>query len=144
MLKSPQFEVRSTPMLHVASVERSMAFYQHLGFVTVDTEGKREIEWARMHCSCGDVMFLRAEVHIDPLVQGFFFYLYTPDLPGLRQHLLKQGILVSEIQHPLYMPSGIVSLNDPDGYRIEIGHWSEAEHHAWLEKLKSRGEGWYS
>jgi len=29
----------STPMLHAMNIERSLAFYELLGFVTVDTDG---------------------------------------------------------------------------------------------------------
>jgi hypothetical protein len=39
----------STPMLHVMEVERSLAFYELLGFVTVDTDDGKPLGWARMH-----------------------------------------------------------------------------------------------
>ena len=39
----------STPMLHVAEIERSIRFYELLGFVTVDTDRCEPLGWARLH-----------------------------------------------------------------------------------------------
>lgn len=128
----------STPMLHVASLEDSIRFYELLGFTTIDSDNGKPLGWARLHCNHGEIMFLRAEQPIDPRVQGFLFYLYTPDLAGLRAHLLESGLTVPEIKHPGYMPSGTINLNDPDGYHIEIAHWSKAEHEAWERHLVER------
>ncbi len=127
----------STPMLHVADIERSIGFYQLLGFTTIDTDGGTPIGWARLHCNAGEIMFLRAEHAIDARAQGFFFYLYTPDLPALREHLIAHAIAVSAIKYPGYMQSGMVNLDDPDGYHLEIGHWGKGEHEAWLKHLAS-------
>ncbi|MBS1800085.1 MAG: VOC family protein [Acidobacteria bacterium] len=128
----------STPMLHVAEIERSIAFYEQLGFRLIDDDGCKPIGWARLHCESGDIMFLRAEKSIDARVQGFLFYLYTPDLAGLREHLAASDVAVSEIKRPAYMPSGTINLNDPDGYHIEIGHWGKAEQEAWEKHLEAR------
>lgn len=128
----------STPMLHVAAIERSIAFYQTLGFRLIDDDGCKPIGWARLHCASGDIMFLRAEHPIDATKQGFLFYLYTPDLARLREDLVAKGIAVSEIKRPPYMQSGMVNLMDPDGYHVEIGHWGEVEQAAWEGHLKTR------
>jgi catechol 2,3-dioxygenase-like lactoylglutathione lyase family enzyme len=128
----------STPMLHVASIERSITFYEALGFRLIDDDGCKPIGWARMHCASGDIMFLVAETEIDARKQGFLFYMYTPDLNGLRAELLKKSLAVSAIKHPHYMPSGTVNLDDPDGYHIEIGHWGEMEQANWEKHLKER------
>ncbi len=125
----------STPMLHVADIEHSIRFYQLLGFTTIDTDRCTPLGWARLHCNGGEIMFLRAERPIDPSAQGFFFYLYTPELPALREHLVASGLQVSAIKHPGYMPSGTVNLDDPDGYHLEIAHWGQAEHEVWLKRL---------
>jgi catechol 2,3-dioxygenase-like lactoylglutathione lyase family enzyme len=125
----------STPMLHVASLERSITFYQLLGFTLIDSDGCKPLGWARLHCQTGDIMFLRAEHPIDPSVQGFLFCLYTPDLISLHEHLVVNGLSVSPIKHPPYMPSGTINLNDPDGYHIEIAHWGKPEQDAWERRL---------
>jgi len=127
----------STPMLHVAEIERSIRFYELLGFATIATEGT-PMEWARLHCESGSIMFLRAEKPLDPSKQGFLFYLYTPDLAGLREHLLANGVKVPAINYIGYMPSGKVNITDPDGYHIEIGHWGKADQEAWEKRLGAK------
>jgi catechol 2,3-dioxygenase-like lactoylglutathione lyase family enzyme len=125
-------------MLHVAEIERSILFYEALGFRLIDDDGCKPIGWARMHCASGDIMFLRAETEIDAKKQGFLFSLYTPDLVGLREDLAAKGMPVPEIKHPAYMPSGAMGLADPDGYHIEISHWGETEQANWEKHLKER------
>src|SRR6266567_2404882 len=127
-----------TPLLHVAEIENSIRFYELLGFVTIDSDGCKPLGWARMHCESGSIMFLRLEVPFDPSKQGFLFYLYTPDLAGLRQHLLANGVKVPAINYPEYMPSGKINIADPDGYHIEIAHWGKSEQEAWEKRLCAR------
>jgi hypothetical protein len=125
-----------TPMLHVADIETSIRFYELLGFETVDTDRCEPLGWARLHCEGGAVMFLRAEEAVNTSALPILFYLYTPDLPGLRELLLATGIDVPEIRFPGYMPSGEINFADPDGYAISVGHWGQTEHAAWLEGLR--------
>lgn len=125
----------STPMLHVAEIERSIRFYELLGFTTVDTDRCTPIGWARLHCEGGAVMFLRAEEPLDPRALAVLLYMYTPDLAGLREHLKANGVTVPAVQHPPYMPSGEVCLRDPDGYTVLVAHWGDAEHAAWLKRI---------
>ena len=80
-------------------------------------------------------MFLRAEHPVDKCAQAVLFYLYTPDLAALRRQLVAAGTKVSEITRPLYMPSGEMRLEDPDGYTILVAHWGDAEHEAWLKRI---------
>lgn len=130
----------STPMLHVADIERSIRFYELLGFSTIDTDRCSPLGWARLHCEGGAVMFLRAEEgeKLDPAAQGILLYLYTPDLVGLREQLLAAGVKVPPIKHPEYMPSGEMILRDPDGYAILIAHWGKAEHDAWEKRIGAK------
>jgi catechol 2,3-dioxygenase-like lactoylglutathione lyase family enzyme len=132
----------STPMLHVAEIERSIRFYELLGFTTIDTDRCVPIGWARLHCDDGSaVMFLRAEHPIVSSAQAFMFYMYTPDLTGLREQLLANGVKVPAIGYPEYMPSGKINIADPDGYKIEIGHWGRAEQEVWEKRIKSSAKG---
>ena len=130
-----------TPALHVKDIARSIKFYSLLGFELTDIEGDPACPfWARMHAEGGDIMFLLAEEEhpADPHRQGIFLYLYTPDLPALREHLLASGVKVSKINRPPYMPSGEISVPDPDGYGVFVGHWSDTEHEAWLKSLEAK------
>jgi catechol 2,3-dioxygenase-like lactoylglutathione lyase family enzyme len=106
----------STPMLHVADVARSIRFYELLGFELIDTEGDPGcLGWARVQCEGGALMFLLAEEPVVPSAQSILLAMYTPDLPGLREHLLANGVKVPPITCPGYMPSGQITFSDPDG-----------------------------
>ena len=133
----------STPMLRVAEIERSIRFYELLGFSVIDTEGCGPLGWARLPCEDGSaVMFLRAEHPIAWSDQALILYLYTPNLPALREHLLANGVKAPPISYPEYMPSGKINLSDPDGYKIEIAHWGKAQQEVWQEHLKAGAKGW--
>ena len=129
----------STPMLHVADVLRSIRFYSLLGFDLIDTEGPATCPgWARMHCEGGALMFLLAEEPVDASRQSILLAMYTSDLPALREHLLANGVKVPPITYPGYMPSGQITLSDPDGYIVGINHWGDAEHSAWLKAIEQK------
>jgi hypothetical protein len=83
-------------------------------------------------------MFLRAEEPLDSSAMAVLLYMYTPDLAGLREHLLANGVQVPPIRYPDYMPSGEIGLRDPDGYAVLVGHWGEAEHEAWLRRIGAK------
>jgi catechol 2,3-dioxygenase-like lactoylglutathione lyase family enzyme len=88
----------STPMIHVSDVERSIRFYELLGFETVDTNRCTPLGWARLHCEGGAIMLARAERPIDPAAtRGFLLYLYTSNLLALRDHLLANEVQVPPI-----------------------------------------------
>ena len=131
----------STPMLHVADIARSLRFYELLGFETIDTEGEPP-GWARMHCEGGALMFLANEEEDDApghaAPPALMLVMYCPDLPALREHLLAQGVKVSAITHPPYMPSGEINFRDPDGNFLNICHWGKPEHEAWEKRLAEK------
>jgi len=130
----------STPILHVAEIEKSIQFYEWLGFDTIDTDGCVPLGWARLHCEGGAVMFLRAEEPPQASSPRTFLYMYTPDLVGLREQLLRNGVKVPEIRYPGYMPSGEVQFVDPDGNCIAVGHWGKKEQEAWEKRIGSKAK----
>jgi len=126
----------STPLYHVAEIERSIRFYELLGFTTIDTDRCTPIGWARMHCEGGAIMFLRAEQTLNTaVVRGMYLAMYTPDLAGLREHLIANGVSAPAIKYPEYMPSGMMEIPDPDGYQLGIHHWGKAEQEAWEKRI---------
>jgi hypothetical protein len=125
----------STPLLHVAEIERSLKFYELLGFETVDTDRCQPLGWARMHCDGGAVMFVRAEEPLDGSTRSVLLYMYTPNLVELREQLLASGIDVPPISFPGYMPSGEIGLRDPDGYAVLIAHWGKEQQEAWEKRI---------
>jgi len=129
-----------TPMLHVNSIEDSLRFYALLGFEMMDQMGHPgRVGWARMHCEGGALMFLRAE-ELQPTTKKceVLFAMYTPDLQTFREHLIANGVKAPPITYPEYMPSGSLSITDPDGYMIDIHHWSQKEHDQWEKERKVR------
>jgi hypothetical protein len=129
----------STPLLHVADVARSIRFYELLGFKLIDIEGPATCPgWARMHCEGGAVMFLLADEPLDASAQAILLVMYTPDLPALREHLLASGVNAPPITYPPYMPSGQITVADPDGYVVGINHWRDAQHEAWLKGIEQK------
>jgi catechol-2,3-dioxygenase len=134
-----------TAMLHVASVEASIKFYELIGFKLIDVDGCGPLSWARLHCDDGSaIMLLRAEHDdrvgqvIEPEKQGIMLILYTEDLPKLREYLLANNVKAPDIAYPDFMPSGSLYLRDPDGYFVSINHWSDKEHQAWLKQREEK------
>jgi hypothetical protein len=125
----------STPMLHVMEIERSLDFYELLGFVAVDTHGGNPLGWRACTVKVA-LMFLRAEHAVNPAAQGVMLYMYAPDLMALRADLQTSGVSVSPIGYPEYMPSGEMRLVDPDGYRVIVAHWGKSEQEAWEKRIK--------
>ncbi len=131
------------PFVHVADVERSLAFYALLGCARrgdVKSPSGRT-NWASAACGRGGIMFAQADGPVDPRQQAVLFYMWTKDLAGLRAHLLASGVrdggtlqachgspdtdvvrsVAFEITFPFYMPGGEMRVHDPDGYVILIG-----------------------
>ncbi|HUS18471.1 MAG TPA: VOC family protein [Terriglobales bacterium] len=116
------------PMVHVADVERSVAFYQLLGFEVgnrVPPTGPMGWCWLyQPHAPDwkrgANLMLSRSECPIDAKVQSFLVYLYAEDLAALRTELLAHGLKPSEITFPIYLPEGEFQLSDPDGFCLMI------------------------
>ena len=66
-------------------------------------------------------MFARASGPVIASQQAVLFYLCSPDLIALRDHLLATGVKTSPITYPDYMPKGEIRVDDPDGYCLLIG-----------------------
>ena len=111
------------PMAHVANVQRSVDFYKQLG---MEVRGSLrapsgELQWVDLVCEQAALMFSRASEPVIPGQQAVLFYLYSPDLIALREHLQSKGVRVSPITYPEYMPKGEIRVEDPDGYCLLIG-----------------------
>lgn len=125
------------PYVHVADVERSLAFYAQLGLAVASRHAlDGRTLWGSMRRGQAHVMFAQADGAVDDLVQGVLFYLYSPDLRALRAHLLACGLrelealpppgqsarsCVFPLRQPFYMPAGELRVHDPDGYCLLIG-----------------------
>ncbi len=84
---------RLVPFVHVEDVERSIAFYQHLGFTVQSVHKYRERPvWAALESESAELMVTLDGDPIDRDGQGVLFYLYSHDLAALRDQLLAARI----------------------------------------------------
>ena len=117
------------PMIHVADVERSAAFYRLLGFEIgnyVPRDGG-PMGWAWLYAPKvadwkrgPNLMLTCSSEPVDARAQAVLFYLYAADLKALRDTLLAAGIAAGEITYPEYLPNGEFRIQDPDGYELMI------------------------
>jgi catechol 2,3-dioxygenase-like lactoylglutathione lyase family enzyme len=107
----------------VADVQRSVDFYKLLGMELRGSlkTSSGDLQWACVACERAELMFGRATKPVVASQQVVLFYLYSPDLVALREHLISAGIRVSSITYPDYMPKGEICVEDPDGYTLLIG-----------------------
>ena len=109
------------PFVHVEDVERSIAFYHHLGFTVTSVYKYRERPvWAALQSEGAELMVTLDGDPIDPAGQGVLFYLYSPDLAALRAQLLANGVDVGEIRDGTPAPRQQMKLTDPDGYVLMV------------------------
>jgi catechol 2,3-dioxygenase-like lactoylglutathione lyase family enzyme len=117
------------PMIQVADVERSAAFYRRLGFEVGNyvPRGGGPMGWAWLYAPGAadwkrgpNLMLTCNEEAVVPAAQGVLFYLYATDLKALREALLAQRIAAGEISYPEYLPNGEFKVEDPDGYVLMI------------------------
>ena len=130
-----------TPILQSPDIERSMRWWERLGFERVDVvrDGHGTIVWARMHCEGGAIMFTPAEGALRTTPgERVPFYMYAPDLEALRARLRADGVDPGPVSHPHYMPKGEICLTDPDGYTVLVGHWDDEDHQKWERERQSR------
>jgi hypothetical protein len=109
------------PFVHVEDVDRSIAFYYHLGFIVASVYKYRGTSvWADLRSEGAELMVSTDGDAIDPAGQGVLFYLYSDDLAALREQLLADGIHVGEIVDGTPGPPQEMRLTDPDGYVLMV------------------------
>jgi catechol 2,3-dioxygenase-like lactoylglutathione lyase family enzyme len=115
-------------MTHVADPERSIAFYRLLGFeVGNRVPPAGPIDWAWLYQPGAanwkhgaNLMLARSERAVQAEGQDVVFYLYASDLQAIRHRLIAEGVKVSEIRYPDYLPEGEFRTADPDGYCLMV------------------------
>ena len=112
------------PMLSVADVERSIAFYRHLGFEVGNTFAPPDAtkpSWAWLKCDDAQLMVAAASGPATAQ-QAVLFYVYTDDVVAARASLVEAGLNPGAISTPFYAPRGEFELKDPDGYVVMVTH----------------------
>jgi len=127
----PEYRVNLlVPFVHVEDVERSIAFYHHLGLTVASVYKYRgRAAWAALESDRAQLMVSTDGAPVDPTRQGVLFYLYSPDLTALREQLLAAGIEAGEIEDGTPGPAQEMRLTDPDGYVLMVAQtdWSAGE-----------------
>lgn len=112
------------PMISVADVERSIAFYSQLGFEVENTfacEGETKPSWAWLQSGDAALM-LAAESESNSTKHTVLFYFYADDVAAARASLIESGLNPGPIATPFYAPQGEFELRDPDGYIVMVSH----------------------
>ena len=113
------------PMIYVASVPRSIAFYRILGFVETNAhtpEGAIEPVWAWLRSGDAQLMLARGTAPVDPEKPAGLFYAYCDDVDAFRTMVVEAGIDAGSIARPFYAPRGEFRIVDPDGHVVMISH----------------------
>ena len=116
---------RLTPMASVASVPRSIAFYEQLGFTVGNTfapSGAEEPSWAWLECGDVHLMVTTGRETSSNGQHSVLFYLYVDDVKAMHAELASKGLQVGAIATEFYAPGGEFELIDPDGYALMITH----------------------
>jgi Glyoxalase-like domain len=109
------------PFVHVADIGRSIAFYEALGFGVCETHPLcGDPAWAQLESGSAQLMLAEADASIDPSQQVILFYLYSTDLPALRERLLAAGVSAGEIVDGSPGPRKEMRVADPDGYCLMV------------------------
>jgi catechol 2,3-dioxygenase-like lactoylglutathione lyase family enzyme len=112
---------RLIPFVRVVDVERSVVFYQHLGFRVQDMAKYRDrLSWASLHSDGAQIMFEGTNGPPDPGHQRVEFYLYSHDLAALHAQLLAAGIDAGPIEDGSPGPREQMRVADPDGYILMV------------------------
>ena len=112
-------------MVFVAEVERSIEFYEQLGFEVGNTftqEGATKPTWAWLSCGDAQIMLAAADKPVVADQQRVLFYLYTDDVAAAQAALASAGLSPGEISTPFYAPRGEFKVVDPDGYVLMVTH----------------------
>ena len=111
-------------LLHVADVQRSIEFYEKLGFELGKPPLKNDngvTFFASMHRGqSAQIMVTLTGRPLNPGAQDVMFYLYCADMPAYRAMLIERGVEVGEVQHPFWNREGEFRVDDPDGWSWQV------------------------
>ncbi len=113
------------PMVHVADLAASTAFYGQLGFTICNSFTPPSADqpvWAYLTAGGAALMLARADEPVVPEQQAVLFYVYCEDVAALHAQLGEAGLAPGPIATPFFNPRGEFRLIDPDGYVVMVAH----------------------
>lgn len=107
-------------LLRVADLDRSIGFYEKLGFEVgneplTDEQGTKTFVWMH-HGDAAQIMLTRAGQPLDSRSRHMMFYLYVNDMVAYREQVTARGVAVGKVAHPFWSPGGEFQVEDPDGW----------------------------
>jgi predicted lactoylglutathione lyase len=107
-------------LLHVADVQRSIGFYQKLGFdlgnePLKNDQGVKTFAWMH-HGKAAQIMLTHTGRPLNLGAQEVMFYLYVADMPAYREQVIDRGVEIGELTYPFWSPKGEFRIDDPDGW----------------------------
>ncbi len=114
------------PMLNVANVEKSIAFYQDaLDFDVLNhDEHDGRLQWAMVKSGNTELMFAHCDASQGILIpakkEDLVLYFYPDDVDALHASLKDKGYPVSDLRVAFYGMKEC-DLTDPDGYQLSFG-----------------------
>ena len=117
---------RLTPMLSVADLRRTIAFYcDDLGFQCTNKFGDPDPVWCYLRRDGVDLMFNQPPAEemagLSPRSKDFqIFYFYPDDVAALHAAWKAGGLPVSDLRVAIYGMKEF-ELRDPDGYWLWFG-----------------------
>jgi catechol 2,3-dioxygenase-like lactoylglutathione lyase family enzyme len=116
------------PMLPVTDVQRTIDFYEQLGFQVGNRhapEGETRPVWAWLYCGNANLMLSLNGKAVEATHDGAAIWLYCKDVVAMHESLKSRGLDVGEVSYPFYNPRGEFHVHDPDGYAVFISHTGE-------------------
>ena len=111
-------------LLHVADVQRSVEFYQKLGFELgkgplKNDQGVATFAWMH-HGQAAQIMVTLTGRPLNPGAQDVMFYLYVDDIKAYREAVIARGVEVGEVKYPFWSTGGEFRVDDPDGWTWQV------------------------
>jgi catechol 2,3-dioxygenase-like lactoylglutathione lyase family enzyme len=113
------------PMLPVSDVQRTISFYEQLGFAIGSThtpDGDTAPVWAWLHNGRAHLMINLADGAVEATHHSASLWLYSSDVQAAHAALGSRGLEVGDISYPPYNAGGEFHVHDPDGYAVFVAH----------------------
>ena len=111
-------------LLHVSDVQRSIEFYEKLGFEVGKEPLKNEqgkLHFVSMHRGqASQIMLTLTGRALNPGAQDVMFYMYVEDLAAYRNAVIARGVKVGELTYPFWNRRGEFRIDDPDGWTWQV------------------------
>ncbi len=114
----------SVPVLYVADINRSKAFYALLGWSEVRTGGEGEASWSYLHCGELSLLLAAVQPRLITVELPLLVYFYVDDLDRALESLNEGGYPAERVGYPDHAPGGEARVRDPDGNVLLLGQRS--------------------